>query len=214
MELFSYYRSSTAYRVRIVLNLKGIDYGITPINLLKGEEKNTSYRQIHPQGLVPALRLDNGQVVTQSSAIIEYLEECYPEPSLLASHPLERAQQRAMMALIASDIHPVNNIRVLKYLQKHCAVDDIQKSTWYKHWIVEGFQALERQLQGSPFACGEQISLVDAYLIPQVFNALRFGVAMDDYPKIFQIWEDCNQLEAFIRAAPEHQPDNAAVGGG
>lgn len=208
MELFTYFRSSAAYRVRIVLNLKGIEHSLVPVNLLKAEEQGTAYRALNPQGLVPSLRLADGTVITQSPAIIEYLDEQHPTPALLSTSPVLRAQQRALAASIACDVHPLNNLRVLKYLSGDLGVEDAQKTAWYAHWIAEGFQAIETQLHAAPYACGEHVSLADVYLVPQVFNALRFKVPMEAFPKIMQVYEACNQLPAFVQAAPENQPDN------
>lgn len=207
MELYSYYRSSAAYRVRIALNIKGLAYQTIPINLLKGEHKEEAYQRISPQGLVPALHLDNGQLITQSPAIIEWLEETCPKPALLPEDPDQRAQVRAWASIIACDIHPIDNLRVLNYLKNELAVDDEQKQRWYHHWIKLGFDALEPQLQATPYSAGAQPGMADIYLVPQVYNALRFKFDITDYPKILSIYEACNQLAAFAQAAPENQPD-------
>jgi len=205
MELFSYHRSSASYRVRIVLNMKEVDCRIIPVDLLKSEEKADAYLEMNPQGLVPTMRLEDGSTLAQSMAIIEYLEERFPVPPLLADDPVQRAQQRGMAALIASDIHPLNNLRVLNYLQKRLAVSEQEKRAWYAHWITQGFLALEPQLQAAPFACGGRVSLVDVLLVPQVFNALRFEVTLENFPRIQSVYTACNQLDAFVRAAPEKQ---------
>lgn len=207
MELFSYFRSSAAYRVRIALNLKGVDYQLQPVNLLEGAHRGDAYRKINPLGLVPALRLENGQILTQSTAILEWLEEQYPSPPLLPQNSIERSQVRAWVNCIACDVHPINNLRVLNYLTKDLKVTDEQKNAWYQHWINLGFTALEQQISGTPFCHPSGLSLADIYLIPQVYNALRFKVSMASFPKISAIYQHCNQLDAFIQAAPEQQPD-------
>lgn len=189
--------------MRIALNLKGIEYEIVPLNLLKGEEKLPAYLSLNPQGLVPALELDSGDILTQSQAIIDYLEAAYPEPALVSADLLEAAQQRSMAAIIACDIHPLNNLRVLNYLANELDVTDTDKSEWYAHWIAEGFKAIEPQLVAAPYAWGAQPGLVDAFLIPQVYNALRFDVPLQDFPGILSVYEACNQLEAFKQASPE-----------
>ena len=183
MRLYTYFRSSAAYRVRIALNLKGLPYEAVPIHLLKKEQNAPDYLAVNPQGRVPSLDLD-GTVLIQSPAILEYLEEIYPEPPLLPSDPVARARVRAICALIACDIHPLNNVGVLRYIkrafgQEQAAIDD-----WYRHWIVEGFTALEQIIEPGPFAFGSNPTLADVYLVPQVYNAVRLHVPMEPYPKI------------------------------
>lgn len=207
MELFSYFRSTAAYRVRIALNLKGVDYRLTPVNLVSGDQRGADYLALNPQGLVPALRLDSGQVIAQSTAILEWLEETRPAPALLPGTADERARIRGWVNVIACDIHPLNNLRVLNYLKNTLGLDDEAKTTWYHHWLQLGFEVLEKQLVGSPYSAGTEVSLADVYLVPQVFNAHRFGLDMAPYPKIQAICEACNRLEAFGRARPEKQPD-------
>ncbi len=208
--LYSYFRSSAAYRVRIALNLKKIDYEIRPVHLLKhgGEQFNADFMALNPQGRVPVLVTKN-QVLTQSSAIIEYLEEAYPSPPLLPADALDRAYVRAVAQLIACDIHPLNNLRVLNYLQDVFQFD--AKQTWYCHWIQDGFAALETRLQQSPgrggFCFGDTPGMADAFLVPQVYNALRFNCAMARFPMISAIYQNCLQEMAFTNAAPENQPD-------
>jgi maleylacetoacetate isomerase len=208
MELFTYFRSSAAYRVRIALNLKGIDHRLTPVNLLTGEQRDAAYRALNPQGLLPALKLDSGELLTQSTAILEYLETVYPQTPLLPADPLAAAQVRAWANLIACDIHPVDNLRVLKYLKGTLNVSDDEKTAWYLHWITEGFDVLETQLTAAPYCYGSEVTLADLYLIPQVYNALRFKLDLSAYPKIQSIWDTCNRLPAFDAARPENQPDS------
>jgi len=211
MELFGYFNSSAAYRVRIALNIKRIDYRLTTVNLRNGEAGNSDYQAINPQKLVPALRLDDGRIITQSTAIIEYLEERHPYPELLSDDAFMRATQRSLASVIACDIHPLNNLRVLQYIEAQLNNDTGKKDAWYAHWITEGFRAIESHLQTNrqltPYACGDKPSLVDVYLVPQVFNAQRFGVPMDDFFHINRIYQECNNLDAFIRAEPKNQPD-------
>ena len=206
MKLYSYFRSSAAYRVRIAMNLKGIDYDMVPVNLLTGEQKSDDYRLLNVEGLVPVLETDHG-LLTQSLAILEWLEEQYPDPSILPQDSWQRAQVRSLAYAVSCDIHPVNNLRVLKYLQNDMQQSDEDKINWYKHWINTGFSALEQKLSEQQYCWGEKPTIADICLVPQVFNALRFKVDMKAYPKITGIYERCNQLKAFIDAAPENQPD-------
>lgn len=208
MELFTYFRSSAAYRVRIALNLKGLEHRLVPVNLLKGEQLGADYRGLNPQGLLPTLKLDDGRLLTQSTAILEYLEAEYPDIPLLPTDHYEAARVRAWANLIACDIHPVDNLRVLKYLKGTLNVSDDEKTAWYRHWIREGFDALEPQLVAGPYCHGSQVTLADLYLIPQVYNALRFELDMTPYPRIRKIWDACNALPAFDAARPENQPDS------
>lgn len=210
MQLFDYFRSSAAYRVRIALNLKGLDCEQVGVNLLKAEHKAPEHLARNPQGLVPALALDSGEVLTQSLAIIEYLEEVYPQVALLPQSPLERARVRALAQIIACDIHPIDNLRVLKYLTAELGVSEAQKTTWYQHWIQEGFAALETRLsepETGLFCHGDSPSLADICLVPQVFNAQRFQVDLTPYPRLMTIYQRCESLAAFQAARPEHQPD-------
>lgn len=211
MKLYGYYRSSTSYRVRIALNLKGLDYRQQPVNLLQGEQREVPYRQLNPQGLVPTLETDEGERLTQSLAICEYLEERYPEPSLLPANAADRARVRAIVGLLAIEIHPLNNLRVLKYLTGELGVDEDTKLGWYRHWIAEGFDALEAMLAGDPrtgrYCHGDQPGLADACLVPQIYNAERFGCDLESYPTIRRIHAACNELSAFARAHPAEQPD-------
>ena len=206
MKLYSYFRSSAAYRVRIAMNLKGIDYEIVPVNLLTGEQKSDDYKQLNAESLVPALVTGQG-LLTQSPAILEWLEEQFPNPSILPHDSWQKAQARSLAYAVSCDIHPVNNLRVLKYLQNDMQRSDEDKITWYKHWINIGFSAFEQKLAEHKYCCDDQPTIADICLVPQVFNALRFKVDMDVYPKISKIYERCNQLKPFVDAAPENQPD-------
>lgn len=207
MDLYSYYRSSAAYRVRIGLNLKNLAYRIIPVNLLAGEQRQPDYRAVQPQGLVPALRIDGQPLLSQSTAILEYLEAQYPQSPLLPKDNAAAARVRSWVNLIACDIHPLNNLRVLKYLKQSLAISNDQRAHWYQHWVSEGFSALETQLEADPFCHGEHITMADVYLIPQIYNALRFEIDMSGFSRIMAIYEACNQNQAFIDAQPENQPD-------
>lgn len=208
MKLYSYFRSSAAYRVRIALNLKQLDYVIQPVHLLKNEQQQESYIALNPSQLVPSL-IDQDQSFIQSLNILEYLEERYPSLPLLPTDLVERAKVRAFSQTIACDIHPLDNLRVLKYLKHELAVNDEQKNQWYQHWIIEGFKSLEMQLKDSngQFCFGTQATFADCCLIPQVYNAKRFNVDISDFPKIQSIDQHCLSLSAFLRATPEQQPD-------
>ena len=211
IELYTYFRSSAAFRVRIALNLKDLDYQPHYVHLLKdgGQEKSTDYQQINPYKLVPSFK-DEGQVITQSLAAIEYIDEKYPEPRLLPQDAMQRAQIRSLALSIACDVHPLNNLRVVEYLTKYFAMNEDQKISWIQHWIGEGFSALETQLnrnQADNYCYGNQVTLADLCLIPQVYNARRFNCDMNDYPIISRIYERCMQLPAFQKASPEAQQD-------
>ncbi|WP_105169658.1 maleylacetoacetate isomerase [Pseudoalteromonas sp. T1lg23B] len=206
MKLYTYFRSSAAYRVRIALNLKNIPHELVGVNLLKSEQQGESYTSKNPQGLLPALETDQG-VLAQSLAILEWLEETHTDTPLLPNDPWQKAQVRNFCYAIACDIHPIDNLRVLKYLSQELHVDDEQKNTWYRHWVIEGFKKLELMLGDSPFCFGDKPTLADVCLVPQVFNALRFKVDMTPYPKIAAIYARCNEMAAFSDAAPENQPD-------
>jgi maleylpyruvate isomerase len=211
VKLYDYFRSSAAYRVRIALNLKGLGYEHIPVNLLKGEEGETAYQELNPQGLVPTL-VDDGKVLTQSLAICEYLEERYPEPSLLPGDAMERARVRSLAMAVACDIHPVNNLRLLKYLVTELGASEAQKLAWYRHWITEGFEAIEVMLNDSDqtgtFSHGDTPTLADLCLVPQVYNARRFEVDLTPFPSIVRIDNNCLELDAFQKAKPENQPDS------
>jgi maleylacetoacetate isomerase len=212
MELFTYFRSSAAYRVRIALNLKGLQADYRYVHLVKdgGQQLKPEYLKLNPQGLVPAL-VDNGQVLTQSLAIIEYLDETHPEPPLLPKDAVGRARVRALAEIVACEIHPINNLRILKYLEKEFGVDEIGRKKWYRHWVIEGFAALEKLLARNPatgrYCHGDQPTLADLCLVPQVFNATRFEVDMKSFPNIQLINNHCLALRSFADAAPEKQSD-------
>lgn len=205
MDLYTYFRSSTAYRVRIALNLKAISHNLVTVNLLKAEHSSPDYKTLNPQGLVPALKLDDGNIINQSPAMLEYLEEVYPDTPLLPSDPIERAKVRGWCNVIGCDIHPIDNLRVLKYLTGELGHSEEEKLAWYHHWIRLGFEALEPQLLAAPYCNGDQVTHADLYLVPQVYNALRFEHDMTDFPKIMNIYNACNALDAFKNAAPEAQ---------
>ncbi|WP_105254564.1 maleylacetoacetate isomerase [Pseudoalteromonas sp. T1lg75] len=206
MKLYSYFRSSAAYRVRIALNLKNVDHELVPVNLLKSEQQGEDYLGKNPQGLLPAVETEQG-VLAQSLAILEWLDETTEQAPLLSGDAWQRAQIRNLAYAIAVDIHPLNNLRVLKYLSNELDVSDEQKTKWYQDWIITGFDKVEQLLGNTEFCCGDQPSLADVCLVPQVFNALRFKVPMDKYPKIMAIYQHCNTLKAFADAAPEQQID-------
>jgi maleylacetoacetate isomerase len=209
VKLYSYFRSSAAYRVRIALNLKGIAYDMQSIHLVKdgGRNRSPEYRAINPQMRVPALAIPNGPVLLQSLAIIEYLDETQPEPPLLPPDPIERAQVRAFAQIIACDIHPLNNTSPLRYLKRTLNHEQAEIDAWYHHWILEGFETLEALIASGPYACGAQVTLADLCLVPQVYNARRLKVPLDRFPKIVAVDAACLKLSAFDRARPENQPD-------
>lgn len=209
MKLYTYFRSSAAYRVRIALNLKGLSSEMISIHLQKqgGLNKKPEYRAVNPQMRVPALRLDSGEVLTQSLAIIEYLDEVHPKPPLLPRDPLERAKVRALAQMIACDIHPLNNTSPLRYLKHQLGQDQAKIDAWYHHWILEGFEPLETMLRPAPYAFGGEVTLADICLVPQVYNARRLKVPLDRFPKIVAVDAACAKLGPFEQARPENQPD-------
>jgi maleylacetoacetate isomerase len=213
MKLYTYFRSSAAYRVRIALNLKGLAYDAVPVHLVKGggEHLQDAYRAVNPSALVPSLQ-DEGATITQSMAILEYLEETHPATPLLPAAPLERARVRELAQMIACDIHPVNNLRILRYLVRTLGVSDDAKNEWYRHWIKEGFAALEAHLARDPapgrFCHGDTPTMADCFLVPQVYNAQRFDIDMTAYPRIAAINDACAALPAFAAAHPAQQPDS------
>jgi maleylpyruvate isomerase len=209
LKLYSFFRSSAAYRVRIALNLKGMPCEIVPIHMRKegGQHRKPEYRSINPQMRVPALELNNGDVLTQSLAIIEYLDEVHPEPPLLPADPVERAKVRAIAQMVACDIHPLNNLLVLLYLKNALKHEQADIDAWYHHWVIEGFTAIEAMIKPSPYACGARVTLADICLVPQVYNARRLNVPLDKFPKIVAVDAACLKLAAFDKAKPESQPD-------
>jgi maleylacetoacetate isomerase len=209
MKLYSYFRSSAAYRVRIALNLKGIAYETASVHLVKdgGHNRRPEYRAVNPQMRVPALVTDTGEVLIQSLAIIDYLDETRPDPPLLPKDPIARAKARAMADIVACDIHPLNNTSPLRYLKRVLHQEQIAIDAWYHHWVGEGFEALEALVAPSPYCCGSAVTIADILLVPQVYNARRLKVPLDAFPKITAIEAACLALPAFDKARPENQPD-------
>ena len=217
LTLYTYFRSSAAYRVRIALNLKGLDVEMAPIHLLRkgGEQLSEAYLGINPEGLVPALVDDNdeegSQVLTQSVAIMEYLDEMYPEPPLLPSAPLDRAYVRGIALAIACDIHPLNNLRVLRYLVRELGASEDAKNAWYRHWCEHGLAALEKRIsadgRAGKFCFGDMPTMADCCLVPQLANARRLDTDLSGMPTLLRIAENCAQLDAFIQAEPARQAD-------
>ena len=210
LKLYNFYRSSAAYRVRIALELKNLHWESIHVNLGLGEQSLETFLKYNPQGLVPVLEF-NANHFSQSLAIIELLEEMTPDPPLLPKNIVERARVRSFAQQIAMEIHPLNNLRVLKYLENELGLDEDKKTSWYLHWITEGFSAIEKSLKNNDyeaqFCFGESPSLADVFLIPQVYNGLRFHCDLSEYPIIESIWDHCMSFDAFKRAAPESQPD-------
>ncbi|TXS93066.1 maleylacetoacetate isomerase [Parahaliea maris] len=202
MELYDYQRSSAAFRVRIALGLKGLEWQSLPVNLLEFEQRGDAYLAVNPQGLVPALRLEDGALVTQSLAILEWLEETHPEPALLPAASLDRARVRALMYAIACDIHPLNNLRVLRYITRELGHSEDEKLAWYHHWLRQGFDALEQQVTGEDYCYGGELSLADVCLVPQMFNARRFELDLAPYPRLVAISRHLESIQAFASAAP------------
>ena len=212
LKLYSYFRSSAAYRCRIALNLKGLAHDSAFVHLIKdgGQHTKPAYRALNPQALLPTLEHD-GRVITQSLAIMEYLDEIHPKPSLLPGDAAQRAQVRAFALAIACDIHPLNNLRVLSYLKSPLGHDQATVDTWYRHWVETGLAACEALLPATPtrFCFGDQPTLADACLVPQIYNARRFTADLSAMPRLVAIDAACNALSAFAQAAPEAQPDAA-----
>jgi maleylacetoacetate isomerase len=209
VKLYSYYRSSAAYRVRIALNLKNVAYEIVPVHLIKdgGHHRRPEFRAVNPQMRVPALVVPTGSILIQSLAIIEYLDETHPDPPLLPKDPVARAQARALAEIVACDIHPLNNTGPLRYLKREMSQEQSAIDAWYHHWVIEGFEAFETLTRPGPYACGSEVTVADICLVPQVANARRLKVPLDKFPKIAAIDEACLKLAAFDRARPENQPD-------
>lgn len=212
-ELYSYFRSSAAYRVRIALGLKDLDFSTVPVHLLRngGEQNSAAYLQRNPEGLVPTL-VDDDVLLTQSLAIMEYLDETHGKPSLLPTDPLARARVRALSLHIACDIHPLNNLRVLRYLAHDLHVEKSVRDDWYRHWIQVGFKAVEARLQEPEtglYCHGDSPTMADCCLVPQVYNASRFDIDFAPFPTIARIAKQCDTLPAFKAAHPDAQPDAA-----
>jgi maleylacetoacetate isomerase len=201
LKLYTYFRSSAAYRVRIALNLKGLPYHAVPVHLTKdgGQQRRPDFVALNPQMRVPALVLDSGDVLTQSLAIIDYLDEAHPKPPLLPPDPLARAKVRAIAQMVACDIHPLNNLVALQYLKRSLKQEQPEIDAWYHHWVTEGFKAIEAMISPGPYAFGAQVTLADLCLVPQVFNARRLKVPLDAFTKIV--------AADFDKARPENQPD-------
>jgi maleylacetoacetate isomerase/maleylpyruvate isomerase len=209
VKLYTYFRSSAAFRVRIALNLKGLKYDPVFIHLAKGEHREPEYSGPYPQGLLPTL-VDDGQALSQSLAIIEYLDETHPAPRLLPKDALGRARVRSLSLLVACEIHPLNNLRTLQYLKRQLGQSEEQVATWYRHWIADGLAKLEADLAraGSGSFChGDAPTMADCCLVPQVFNAKRYNSDLAPYPVTMRVFESCMKLEAFDRAQPSKQPD-------
>lgn len=211
MELFNYYRSSASYRVRIAMALKGLDYTYTPVHLARGEQLKESYATVSATRLVPTLREDDGHLLTQSLAIIEYLDETHPQPPVLPADARGRARARALAYDIACEIHPINNLRVLRYLTADLKLSEDDKNRWYRHWVETGLAAVERQLAGHPatglYCHGDAPTIADITLVPQIFNARRFDCRLDHVPTVMRIFEQCMSLPAFSQTQPSACPD-------
>ena len=220
LQLYSYFRSSAAYRLRIALHLKGLAFDTVPVHLLKGggEQLQSAYRAINPAALVPALNIDadnDGTTLTQSLAIMEYLDETHPQPPLLPADALGRARVRALAQMVACDIHPLNNLRVLTYLSGELQASGDARNAWARHWMALGFATLEQHLANDAatgLCChGDTPTLADCCVVPQVFNARRFELDLAPYPTLVRIAEHCEALPAFIAAHPAQQPDAASI---
>ncbi|VAW83179.1 Maleylacetoacetate isomerase @ Glutathione S-transferase, zeta [hydrothermal vent metagenome] len=214
LTLYTYFRSSAAYRVRIALAYKQLPYSSSFVHLVKdgGQQHSEEYKKINAQELVPALKINgaDGPVLAQSMAILEYLEERYPKPPLLPADFLSRAEVRAFAQCFVADIHPLNNLRVTQYLENKLSINQQEKAEWYRHWITTGFAAIEQRLRENKqgrYCFGNNISMADVCLIPQVYNAIRFSIVLDSYPEITKIYLNCMELDAFSQAAPEQQED-------
>lgn len=208
--LHGYWRSGTSYRLRIAMNLKGLDYDQVPVNLKDGDQRGAAYKALNPQGLVPLLEIDGAQLI-QSPAMLEYLEETHPEPPLLPGNPAERARIRAYAAVIGCDIHPIQNLRILQYIRTEFGQDGEAVTAWCQRWIGDGFAALEKMAEtdnrSGPYVWGEQPTMADVYLVPQMYNARRFGMALEAFPRLLAADEAARAHPAFEAAAPENQPD-------
>lgn len=209
MKLYNYFRSSASFRVRIALELKGLAYEYRAVHLAKGEQKQPEFAALTAEGLVPLLQLDDGRRLSQSMAIIEYLDETHPQPALLPADAAGRARVRALAQIVACEIHPLNNLRVLKYLVRELDVGDAAKNAWYRHWVRLGLQSYEAQLaaQAGSYSHGETPTLADCCLVPQIFNAQRFDCDLSGLPRTMAVFEACMKLPAFQRAQPSACPD-------
>ena len=212
MKLYTFFRSSASFRVRIALNHKGLKYEHAGVSLPKGEHLEAGYKSVNAQGLVPALE-EGGHLLTQSLAIIEYLDEVHPGPKLMPVDPLDRAYVRAFSQIIACEIHPLNNLRTRKYIAKTYKLDEEGVNAWYRHWITEGFQMMEaflaQERKHGKYCFREQVTLADCCLVPQVFNAILYKCDLKRYPTVTRIHEACMKLDAFVVAQPSKQPDAA-----
>lgn len=211
MKLYNYFRSSASFRVRIALELKGLPYDYLPVHLVKGEHKKEEYLKVSPTRLVPSLVTDGGDVLGQSMAIIEYLDETNPAVPLLPTDPLDRAHVRALAQLVACEIHPLNNLRVLKYLVNELKVGEEAKNEWYRHWVREGLEAFERELARRPvstYCFGETPTLADCCLVPQIFNGRRVNTSYEGLTRTMAAFDACMKLPAFQKAQPSSCPDN------
>ena len=210
MKLYTFFRSSASFRVRIAMNYKGLAYEPALVSLPKGEHLEEKYKSVNAQGLVPALE-DGGRILTQSLAIIEYLDEAHPGPKLLPSDPVDRHYVRAFSQIIACEIHPLNNLRTLKHIRKAYNLDEEGVNTWYRHWIAEGFEMMEsflrRERRSGKFCFRDQVTMADCGLVPQVFNAQRYKCDLAPYPTVTRLHEECMRLDAFVSAQPSNQPD-------
>jgi maleylacetoacetate isomerase len=210
MKLYTYFRSSASYRVRIALAWKGLEHDAESVSLPKAEHQADGFRAVNVQGLVPALE-DGGRVFIQSLAIIEYLEERYPKPPLLPASPADRAYVRAVSQIVACELHPLNNLRTLKHIRRTYGLDEDGVNAWYRHWIADGFGMLEgylnRERRAGRYCYGDMVTMADCCLVPQVFNAKRYECDLAPYPTIVRIFEECMQLEAFSSTQPSRQAD-------
>jgi len=213
MKLYNYFRSSASFRVRIALNLKRLPYVYVPVHLTKGggQQFDPAFKAINPDALIPVLD-DNGHTLMQSLAIIEYLDETYPEPPLLPRTPLDRAYVRSIALGVACEIHPLNNLRVLRYLVRDLKVTDEQKDAWYRHWVEQGLASIEARLvaekKSGRYALGDDVTLADVVIVPQIFNAQRFDCRLGHVPTVMRIFAQCMELPAFVEAQPSRQPDS------